>query len=61
MYNAKFIEKVVNWGMVDTKKYRYVYRCNFVGCWIERIKREYLGTDMAYRYDAWDLIWKEGF
>lgn len=61
MYNIRFIEKVINNGIVDTRKYRYVCKRNFVAQWIERIELKYLDTMAAYRYDAWEVIWKERF
>ena len=49
-----FENKVIRYGMVDTKKYRYILRTTINGDVIERIPIEYLGTTMAI--NGWEIV-----
>ena len=50
----KFIEKVRQQGIVDTRSYRYVYRADAVNAWIERLPIEWLDTIKAI--DGWETV-----
>lgn len=50
----KFIKKVKLYGVVDTRKYRYVYRVDGFSAWIERLPIEWLDTTRAY--DEWEIV-----
>ena len=50
----KFIEKIKRYGIVDTRRYRYVYRVDSVSAWIERIPIEWLDTTHAI--DGWETV-----
>ena len=50
----RFENKVIRYGMVDTKKYRYILRTSTNGAVIERIPIKYLGTTMAI--NGWEIV-----
>ena len=50
----EFENKVIRYGIVDTKKYRYKFRTTINGAEIERIPIEYLGTTMAI--NGWEIV-----
>lgn len=50
----EFIEKVIREGIVDTKKYRYIYDPICEVAYIKRLKRSLLGTTAAY--SGWEVV-----
>ena len=50
----KFIEKVRQQGIVDTRNYRYVYRVNAISAWIECLPIDWLDTTRAI--DGWKTL-----
>lgn len=52
-----FIEKLRKEGIVDTKTYRYNLIDTGHGIYIERIRREYLGTTAAI--NGWEVVHDE--
>lgn len=50
-----FERKVIREGMVDTKKYRYVYESSTDGVYIRRIERKYLDTTVAID-GGWEIV-----
>lgn len=54
-----FIEKVIREGIVDTKKYRYVFRIEYgteeQKAVIERIPINYLDTTAVF--EPWERVW----
>lgn len=50
----KFIGKVKLYGVVDTRKYRYVYHANSISAWIERLPIDWLDTTRAI--DGWETV-----
>lgn len=50
----EFEKRVIREGVVDTKKYRYVYESETEGVYIIRLERKYLGTTVAI--DGWEMV-----
>ena len=50
----KFIGKVRQQGIVDTRNYRYVYHVDAANAWIERLPIEWLDTTRAI--DGWKIV-----
>ena len=50
----KFLQKVLAWGTVDTRKYRYNVREDNQDLIIERLPLEYLDTTRAI--DGWEEV-----
>ena len=50
--SRKFIEKVKRYGVVDTRKYRYVY--NYNNGYIMRLPIRWLDTTKAI--DSWKIV-----
>ena len=50
----KFIKKVKVYGIVDTRKYRYVYRDDGASAWIDRLPIIWLDTTRAI--DGWKTV-----
>ena len=50
----KFIKKVKLYGIVDTRKYRYVYRNDGASAWIDRLPIDWLDTTRAI--DGWETV-----
>lgn len=51
----EFEIKVIREGMVDTKKYRYVYESSTQGVYIRRIEKKYLDTTVAIE-GGWEIV-----
>lgn len=49
-----FEAKVIKYGSVDTKKYRYIFKVNFVGAEIKRIEIDKLDTTAALT--EWETV-----
>ena len=52
----KFIKKVKLYGIVDTRKYRYVYRNDGASAWIDRLPIDWLDTTRSI--DGWKTVKK---
>ena len=50
----KFVKKVKLYGIVDTRKYRYVYRNDGASAWIERLPIIWLDTTRAI--NEWEIV-----
>ena len=50
----KFVKKVKLYGVVDTRKYRYVYRNDGASAWIDRLPIDWLDTTHAI--DGWKTV-----
>ena len=50
----KFFKKVKLYGVVDTRKYRYVYHNNWASAWIDRLPIIWLDTTRAI--DGWKTV-----
>lgn len=50
----KFEGKVKYFGVVDTRKYRYVYCSDGNSRWIERLPLAWLDTTKAI--DSWEIV-----
>ena len=50
----EFIKKVKLYGIVDTRKYRYIYRNNGASAWIDRLPIVWLDTTRAI--DEWETV-----
>ena len=50
----KFIKKVKLYGVVDTRKYRYVYRNDGTSAWIDRLPIIWLDTTHAI--NKWETV-----
>ena len=56
----EFIKKVEREGIVDTKKYRYVFSgLGAAVALIERIEIKKLDTISAYNGHGWKIVWIE--
>lgn len=55
MTNA-FEKRIIREGIVDTKKYRYIYKVGFDGAEIKRIEITKLGTIAAM--NEWETVKK---
>lgn len=51
---SEFIERVIREGIVDTKTYRYVYKCFADHAEIQRISISSLGTTDAI--NGWEVV-----
>lgn len=51
-----FIDKVIKYRVVDSRKYRYICHEGDEGFYIERINREYLGT--TWEIERSVIAWK---
>ena len=52
--NAKFIDKVIREGIVDTKNYRYAYRVGKTRAVVERLPINQLDTTAAL--EPWEVV-----
>lgn len=52
---SAFINKVIKYRVVDTKKYRYVAKTYDGVFLIKRLPLEYLGTTLALT--EWETVW----
>lgn len=50
----RFIEKIINERVVDTKKYRYIYSEDRFKAQIRRLPLKHMNQKLAIQY--WDLV-----